>query len=90
MRLVVFDLNGSAMASVYGHQLTLSAIAGSLLAVFISYLLIGSIVNYRKLRQFRGPRLAAFSRLWLFKKECEGRLPHEFQDALRKYGMSST
>ncbi|CAK3936056.1 Pisatin demethylase [Lecanosticta acicola] len=73
------------MDSLY-PRLTLPAVALSLFAVFLSYVVIGSIVNYRKLSQFKGPPLAALSRLWIFREECAGRLPKSQEEALRKYG----
>ncbi|EME43023.1 hypothetical protein DOTSEDRAFT_89002 [Dothistroma septosporum NZE10] len=63
-----------------------SNVLASLLVLLLSYTIIGAIVNYAKLRQFKGPRAAAFSRAWLFWEECSARLPESQRRALRQYG----
>jgi hypothetical protein len=51
------------------------------------YLAVREWLSYRKLRHFRGPRLAAFSQLWLFKVTIKGDLYLAMGDALKKYGQ---
>jgi hypothetical protein len=50
------------------------------------YLIIGSVVNYRKLSQFPGPPLAKFTRFWLFWQAANARSHDAQREALRKYG----
>lgn len=63
-----------------------STVFASLFAVLLSYFVISSAVNYRKLRQFKGPPLAAISRFWLFWEECSARLPKSQVTAIQQYG----
>ncbi|KAK4500978.1 hypothetical protein PRZ48_006784 [Zasmidium cellare] len=67
--------------------------ASSLLTIFassfvllLSYILFSITVNYRQLRQFKGPPLAALSRFWLFWEECSARLPKSQRAAIQRYG----
>ncbi len=64
----------------------LSRIAVAAVAVAFVYYILGALVSYRRLRQFRGPPLAGVSRLWLFWKECTGSLPQAQLAALEKFG----
>lgn len=57
-----------------------------LLVALISYICIGSAVNYRKLTAFKGPPLAAFSRLWLWRQSLGQRSHLAQKEALEKYG----
>lgn len=50
------------------------------------YYAVTSIRSYRKLRHIPGPRLAAFSQLWLFKVTAGGDLYLTAEKVLRKYG----
>ena len=59
----------------------------SILLFLVSYVVISGIFNYRQLRQFKGPPLAAFSRLWLFWQEVNCRTHTAQHNALKKYGM---
>jgi len=63
-----------------------SSIGVGLCAAFILYVVVGGIINYRKLPQFRGPPLAGFTRLWIFIQALKRRLPDAEMEALRKYG----
>lgn len=65
----------------------LSRIAVAAVIVAVVYYILGALLSYRRLRQFRGPPLASFSRLWIFWKECKGGLPQAQITALEKYGM---
>jgi hypothetical protein len=55
-----------------------------------AYLLIAALVNYRKLRQFRGPPAAGFSRAWLFWHSCHARLNRVQYDAIQQFGRCAT
>ena len=65
-------------------------VAVGLILVLSLYSFIGALLNYRKLRQFGGPPLAAVSRFWLFWQECKARLPEAQTAALQKYGTVFT
>lgn len=60
--------------------------ATALLAAILAYILIGGVINYRKLSQFDGPPLAAFSRLWLFWKVVSKQQRDAQVAAHEKYG----
>ncbi|KAK6430209.1 hypothetical protein LTR95_013639 [Oleoguttula sp. CCFEE 5521] len=64
-----------------------SILASQLLAVaFVLFLAIGAVVNKRKLRQFNGPPLAGYSRIWLFWQSVNGRLARVQFAAIKKHG----
>lgn len=56
-------------------------------ALNITYFIANTIVTYRKLRHVPGPRLAAFSQLWLFNVTAKGDVYLSAEQVLRKYGM---
>ena len=58
----------------------------ALFTLICSYVVIGGIVNYRKLRQFKGPPLAGISRAWLFYQEVRARSNKAQYAAIEKYG----
>lgn len=61
-------------------------ILASGLAALLGYIIFSGVVNYRQLQQFKGPPVAALSRLWLFWEECSARLPKSQQAAIQRYG----
>lgn len=69
--------------------LDLATVVKGFAALTAAYLVIGASVNYFKLRQFKGPPLAAFSRLWLFWQSVNARVNRAQFNAIRKYGTSS-
>lgn len=69
-------------ATPYLPQLLLLA-----LALGIVYSIANTIITYRKLRHIPGPRLAAFSQLWLFNITAKGDVYLSAEHVLRKYGM---
>lgn len=71
------------------RSLSLYSIASYVSLLIGLYLIIGAIVNYRKLRHFKGPPLASVSRLWLFWQEVNGRTPQAQFKAIKKYGTCS-
>jgi hypothetical protein len=73
-----------------GKITSLSSICVTLCAAFILYVIVGGIVNDRKLPQFKGPPLAGFTRLWIFIQALKRRLPEAEMEALQKYGQSPT
>lgn len=56
-------------------------------ALGITYFITSTIITYRKLRHFPGPRLAAFSQLWIFNVTAKGDVYLSAEEVLRKYGM---
>ena len=57
-----------------------------LTALSLAYIAISTFTSYWKLRQFSGPRLAAFSQLWLFNVTANGDLYLAIEKLKRKYG----
>lgn len=57
--------------------------------LLFAYLVVDSVIQYRKLRQFKGPWLACFSPLWLFKCTADGRMYLAIADALQEYGKTT-
>lgn len=53
----------------------------------LGYLAVITIISYRKLQHIPGPRLAAFSQLWLFKVTTQGDIYLQMEKVLRKYGL---
>lgn len=84
----VQDRPAAAMTvTTYISQLAcVTGIAPLLLGLTVAYVLIGGLVNQRKLASFRGPPLAGYSRLWLFLQEIRGRSHFAQKEALEKYG----
>lgn len=69
---------------VNATRVTLAAVV--LASVGLVYYAVASISSYRKLRHIPGPRLAAFSQLWLFKVTAGGDLYLTAEKVIRKYG----
>lgn len=57
-----------------------------LLIGFVLYYVATSVASYRKLRHIPGPRLAAWSQLWLFNVTAGGDLYSTAEKVLRRYG----
>ena len=55
--------------------------------LLISYTCIIWFVQYRRLRDFQGPRSAAWLNLWLFRKMVGGQMHLEFYQSFKKYGQ---
>jgi hypothetical protein len=70
--------------------LTSSVLGYIALAVVLGWILIGSIVNYRKLSQYKGPPLASISRFYIFWQSIRQRFHISEFEALEKYGTSET
>lgn len=79
------------MASLYDApgQLDGRDVILALLACVFTYISVEAIANYRKLPQFKGPPLAAISRIWLFKHSLSADVNTAQFNALRKYGTST-
>ncbi|EXJ87353.1 hypothetical protein A1O3_04312 [Capronia epimyces CBS 606.96] len=73
------------MATLLG-LLTSPRLIPGLAALLVLYLVVGAVVNYRKLRQFKGPPLAAVSRIYIFWQSVRHRFHISEYEALQKYG----
>ncbi|KAF5988492.1 cytochrome P450 monooxygenase [Fusarium bulbicola] len=63
------------------------AIAG-LVAVFLAlWSTLSTWQQYNRLREFKGPRLAAISKWWLIRKVGGGRAYLDFWEVTKQYGM---
>ena len=62
------------------------SIVTALFGLLFSYIIIGGIVNYRKLSQFKGPPLAGFSRAWMLWQSLNARVNRAEFEAIHKYG----
>ena len=62
----------------------------SLGAAIFAYVVLGSLWNYSKLRQFKGPPLAGFTEFWLFWQSWKANLNVAEYEAIQKYGTYST
>jgi hypothetical protein len=78
------------MAIVDILGLSLPAIAGAVVGIYGIYWTITTYIQYRKLQHIKGPWLAAISPLWMFYYTFQGTLYLAVEDALKKYGKSSS
>ncbi|KAJ4175219.1 hypothetical protein NW754_005639 [Fusarium falciforme] len=62
------------------------AIAGLLIGVLIFWSGISTWRQYNRLRDFKGPRLAGFSKWWLIRTVGSGRAYLDFWEVTKKYG----
>jgi hypothetical protein len=63
------------------------AIAGLLVVLLTLCSAISTWRQYNRLREFKGPRLAALSKWWLIKKVGGGRAYLDFWEVTKQYGM---
>lgn len=75
--------------SSIASRLSAGSIAAIFGAVVVSYWLVGTFVQYRKLQHIRGPWIAAISPAWLFYHTCRGDLYLAVEAALKQYGRSA-
>lgn len=78
----------SIMAAVSGLLESPLALPLALLFVVL-FVVVRAYLNWRALRQFKGPLLAKFTSLWLFWQSACSRLSSAEFDALQQYGKSS-
>lgn len=57
---------------------------------FIVYWTVTAYIQHGKLRQFKGPPIAAWTGLWMAKQAVSANMPTAQMDALRKYGMPTS
>ena len=60
------------------------------LSLLVLYVCVRAIVNWRSLRQFKGPLLAKTSRAWLFWNSLHARVSVAQFEALQQYGNCET
>ena len=65
-------------------------VTGLLAGLLFGYWIVTTYLQYRKLRHIRGPWLASISPLWMFYYTCRGTLYLAVEDALKKYGKSTS
>ncbi|PCD35950.1 hypothetical protein AU210_008505 [Fusarium oxysporum f. sp. radicis-cucumerinum] len=74
------------LRDVFGDVRPSIAIAG-LLVVFVTlWSALSTLRQYNRLREFKGPRLAALSKWWLIKKVGGGRAYLDFWEVTKQYG----
>jgi hypothetical protein len=56
--------------------------------VSVAYLAISTVISYRRLQHIPGPRIAAFSQLWLARATAKGSLYKTLGRVLDEYGES--
>lgn len=66
------------------------AIAGLLLVFLTLWSALSTWRQYNRLREFKGPRLAALSKWWLIKKVGGGRAYLDFWEVTKQYGKLSS
>lgn len=64
------------------------AIAGTLVLFFTLWSALSTWRQYYRLRNFKGPRIAGFSKWWLVKRVGGGRAYLDFWEVTQKYGTS--
>lgn len=58
------------------------------LAVLVLLYVVSQLRTYYALTQFRGPKTAGFSKLWLWRATGSGHMNFRFQEVNDRYGMS--
>lgn len=59
----------------------------SSLGLLVLYVVCERVGSWYRLRHFKGPPLAAFSRVWLARSSTGGRLHLDLKEVNEKYGM---
>jgi hypothetical protein len=60
---------------------------GVILASIVGVYLVQTFRSWYRLRHFKGPFIAALSRIWLVRTISGGRMHLDFQEVNQKYGM---
>lgn len=66
----------------------LFSFSGFLVLSFLLYI-VHCLIQYVRLRQFKGPQTVGFSKIWLLRSVTSGMMHHRFLQVNRKYGMHS-
>ncbi|KPM35000.1 hypothetical protein AK830_g11567 [Neonectria ditissima] len=62
------------------------AIAASLAVTFVAWFIVSTLVQYNRLRQFKGPLVASLSKWWLIRTVGNGRAYLDFWEVNKRYG----
>ncbi|KAA6412103.1 MAG: cytochrome p450 [Lasallia pustulata] len=81
---MAFPLAGPERAST-GLRLSAIVVACAIAALVVSAV-ISAVRSYRRLQDFKGPTLACFSDLWIFKATLLGNLNQQTSAVLKQYG----
>lgn len=82
-----WDLNLFHIAEM-GHSLVPFLSLGWLATLTIALWFIQSLRSYLRLRQFPGPPVAAWSKLWMMRSTLHGRMHLDVAEACKQYGTS--
>jgi len=69
-------------------MLSLAILAAAAVAALVVYAAARTIQQYLALKQFQGPTIAGFTRLWLLKANSSGEMHKAFTDINNQYGES--
>jgi len=69
-------------------MLSLAILAGAAVAALVVYAAACTIQQYLALKQFKGPTIAGFTRLWLLRANSSGKMHKAFTDINNQYGAS--
>lgn len=75
----------AAMTSPVG-SLNFSKIVWTVLGIVLLRFFGQSLVHHRRLRHFKGPKLARFSRAWMFWQSIHARMNRAEYDSILEYG----
>lgn len=78
----------AAIINYLRHLRPSIAVAGILVLFLTAWTILSTWRQYNRLRQFKGPILAALSKWWLVKKVGGGRAYLDFWEVTQKYGTS--
>ena len=88
-RTVAATIMAVAALINYLRDLRPSIVIAAILVLFLTFWsAVSTWRQYWRLRQFKGPTLAGFSKWWLIKRVGGGRAYLDFWEVTQKYGMS--
>lgn len=67
-------------------MLSLAAVVATAVAFLLVYLVICTVRQYSALKDFSGPRVAGFTRLWLLRANSSGEMNKAFTHINDQYG----
>jgi len=82
-----FRILTSKAEDTFKHA-SLTIIAYSITLGFVIALVVNRFLVYRRLRHFKGPWLASFSKLWMMKCTLAGTMHLEVADVCAQYGKA--
>ncbi|KAI5456019.1 benzoate 4-monooxygenase cytochrome P450 [Mariannaea sp. PMI_226] len=63
-----------------------SAASAAIALVLVGHVFVSRVLSWHRLRHIQGPRIAAWTDLWLIAKTWQGKTFHELGDVCQKYG----